>query len=51
MHPRHKSVGTYPEDELTYNWSANARSQLSQLAEPLWAGPGLYSEISAREQI
>ena len=31
------------ENELTLNWSRNAWSQSSQLAEPLWVGPGLKS--------
>ena len=31
------------------HWSGNTRSQLSQLAEPLWTDPGLKSGIRVRE--
>ena len=45
------SVGTFPKSELTLNLSGNIRPQSSQLAEPLWTGPGLKSGISVRELI
>ena len=38
-------------NELTRNSSGNTRSQSFQLAEPLWADPGLKSGISMRELI
>ena len=41
-------VGTYPE---TRNLLGNIRPQSSQLAEPLWADPGIKSTISVRELI
>ena len=37
--------------ELTCNLSGNTRSQLSQLAEPLWTDPGLKSGISVCDLI
>ena len=47
-----QNVGIYQEtNELTRNSSGNARSQSSQLAEPLWTDPGLKSGISLRELI
>ena len=45
------SVGTLSGNELTRNSSGNTRSQLSQLAEPLWNNPGLKSGISVRKVI
>ena len=38
-------------NELTRNSSGNIRSELSQLAEPLWTDPDLKSGISERELI
>ena len=38
-------------NELTRNSSGNARSQSSQLAEPLWIDPGLKSGFSVHELI
>ena len=35
--------------KFTRNSSGNARPQSSQLAEPLWADPGLKSGIGARQ--
>ena len=43
--------GDLSGNELTCNSSGNTRSQLSQLAEPLWTDPGLKSGISVRELI
>ena len=43
--------GNLSGNELTRNSSGNTRSQSSQLAEPLWTGPGLKSGISLRELI
>ena len=45
------SVGIYQGNELIRNSSGNARSQFSQLAEPLWTDPCLKSGIRARELI
>ena len=47
------SLGTYhlSGNKLTCNSSGNALSQSSQLAEPLWADPGLKSGISVRQLI
>ena len=45
------SYGNLSGNELTRNSSGNTRPQSSQLAEPLWTGPGLKSEISVRELI
>ena len=50
MLSRH-SVGTYQGNEFTRKSSENARTQSSQLAEPLWTDPGLLSEIGERELI
>ena len=36
-------------NELTLNLLGNIRPQSSQLAEPLWADPGIKSGISVRE--
>ena len=44
-------VGTYQGNKLTYNSLGNARAQSSQLAEPLWTGPGLKSGVGVRELI
>ena len=44
-------AGTYQGNELTRNSSGNIRSELSQLAEPLWTDPDLKSGISERELI
>ena len=38
-------------NELTRSSSGTAHPQSSQLAEPLWTGPGLKIKISARELI
>ena len=38
-------------NELTRNLSENIRPQSSQLAEPLWTGPGIKSGISVCELI
>ena len=38
-------------NELTRNTSGNTRSQLSQLAEPLWTDPGQKSGMNVRELI
>ena len=38
-------------NELTCNSSGNTQPQLSQLAEPLCADPGIKSGISVRELI
>ena len=43
------SVGTYQGNELICNLSGNTWPQSSQLAEPLWADPGLKSGISVCE--
>ena len=43
--------GNLSVNELTCNLSGNTRSQLSQLAEPLWTDPGLKSGISLSELI
>ena len=43
--------GNLPSNELTRHMSGNSRPQSSQLAEPLWADPGLKSGISVRERI
>ena len=43
--------GNMSGNELTRNSSGNTRSQLSQLAEPLWTDPALKSGISVRELI
>ena len=49
MLSRH-SVGTYHAgNELTRNLSGNAQPQSSQVAGPLWTGPGLKSGIGTRE--
>ena len=40
--------GNLSGNELTRNSSRNTRSQLSQLAEPLWTDPCLKSGISVR---
>ena len=45
------SVGTHQGNELTRNWSCNARLQSFQLTEPLWTDPGLKSAIDVRELI
>ena len=43
--------GNLSRNELTSNSSGNTRSQLSQLAEPLWTDPGLKKGISLCELI
>ena len=43
--------GNLSGNEITRNSSRNTRSQSSQLAEPLWTGPGLKSGVSLRELI
>ena len=43
--------GNLSGNELTRNSSGNARSQSSQLAEPLWTDPYLKSGITLRELI
>ena len=48
------SGGTFQGNELTRNWSGNARPQSSQLAKPLWTVPGLKKKsggIGVRELI
>ena len=50
MLPRH-SIRNLSRTELTHDSSGNTRPQSSQLAEPLWTGPGLKSGISVRELI
>ena len=44
-------VETYQGNELTLNSSGSTRPQSSQLAEPTWTDPGLWSGISVRELI
>ena len=39
------------KDKLTRNSLGNTRLQSSQLAEPLWTGPGLKSGITVRDLI
>ena len=45
---RRHSVGTYQDmsSHTTCQGTTYSRPQLSQLAEPLWTGPGLKSGIS-----
>ena len=40
-----QSVGTYQENEFTYNLSGNTWPQLSQSAEPQWTDLGLISGL------
>ena len=40
--------GNLSKNKLTRNLSENIQAQLSQLAEPLWADPGIKSGISVR---
>ena len=45
------SYGNLSGNEVTRNSSGNARSQSSQLAEPLWSDLGLNSGISGHKLI
>ena len=49
--PSRHSVGTCQGNKLTGNWSGNAHSPSSQLAEPLWTDPGFKHGISAHKLI
>ena len=50
MLSRHR-VGTYHGNELTRNSSKNACPQSFQLAEPLWADPGMKRDRFARADL
>ena len=43
--------GNLSGNELTCNLSGNTQSQLSQLAGPLWTGPGLQGGVGLRRLI